>query len=46
MSPPPARNLGHVVAVPGDQLLMVGELVAYRLLRVSTAVARELKAPG
>jgi hypothetical protein len=46
MSPPPARKFGHVVAVSGDQLLMVGELVAYRLLGVSTAVGRELKAPG
>src|SRR6266536_2615450 len=35
LSPPPTGDLGHIVAVSGDELLMVDELVADRLLGVS-----------
>ena len=34
LPPPPAGDLGHIVAVPGDELLVVDELVADRLLGV------------
>src|SRR5262245_50598719 len=34
LSPPPAGDLGHVVTIAGDELLMVDELVADRLLGV------------
>src|SRR5262249_28434715 len=37
LPPPPAGDLGHIVAVPGDELLVVDELVADRLLGVSGA---------
>src|SRR4029450_12247635 len=35
LSPPPTGDLGHIVAVSGDELLMLDELVADRLLGVS-----------
>src|SRR5262249_3554898 len=37
LPPPPAGDLGHIVPIPGDELLMVDELVADRLLRVGGA---------
>src|SRR5437773_11447012 len=35
LPPPPAGDLGHVVAVPGDKPLVLDELVSDRLLGVS-----------
>src|SRR5215472_12988067 len=37
LPPPPAGDLGHIVPIPGDELLVVDELVADRLLGVSGA---------
>src|SRR5262249_12954570 len=37
LPPSPAGDLGHIVAVPADELLVVDELVADRLLGVSGA---------
>src|SRR5215468_2301702 len=37
LPPPPAGDLGHIVAVPGDELLVVDEFVADRLFGVSGA---------
>src|SRR5262245_62321116 len=37
LPPSPAGDLGHIVTVPGDELLVVDELVADRLLGVSGA---------
>src|SRR4029078_13703800 len=34
LPPTPARDLGHIVAVPRDVLLMLDELVAYSLLGI------------
>src|SRR6516225_577830 len=34
LSPPPAGDLGHIVTVPSDELLVVDELVADRLFGV------------
>src|SRR5215472_15322663 len=35
LPPPPACDLGHVVAIPGNKLLVLDELVADRLLCIS-----------
>src|SRR5437763_9918449 len=34
LPPSPTGNLGHVIAIPGNVLLVVDELVANRLLRI------------
>src|SRR6516164_2964409 len=39
-SPSPARDLWHVIPVPANELPMVDELVAYRLLGISRPRAK------